>query len=195
LEEDKAGVFISDKINALLPPNVRVLGAIPISKTWSARTATRGRIYEYLLPEDRLAGISSQSGLNSLETERRFRSLLDKYFGTHCWHNYTIGSTVAKAYKSKGMHRPWLNYKETPSKDLAETSSTDDAEDDVGVEGDVDDEESQGQTQTKMAVPWVRQNIRRCDQLFRTVHAINLDKILVQNQPYVRLLSLRFSDL
>ncbi|CAI5502016.1 unnamed protein product [Closterium sp. Naga37s-1] len=61
-DEERAGLAVADAINAHLPASIRVFGAVPVTKSFSARRACVSRTYHYLLPADLLLPRSSRRG-------------------------------------------------------------------------------------------------------------------------------------
>lgn len=70
------------KVNMHLPRDVRVLGALKPTSSFSAKDACNGRAYEYLLP---LSALPPNSSLDE------FSDVLSTFEGSHFFHNYTVG--------------------------------------------------------------------------------------------------------
>eukprot|EP00871_Galdieria_phlegrea_P002940 jgi/Galph1/3647/GphlegSOOS_G2254.1 len=94
--------FVIDQINAHLPEDIRVLGLYLVSGGFHAKNACDRRRYEYVLPTWTLCA-------NKEEHERlvanpkyedkiqekigEFNRLLQRYCGTHHFHNFTLGQS------------------------------------------------------------------------------------------------------
>jgi tRNA pseudouridine38-40 synthase len=72
---------LTARVNAALPPEVRMFGAAKPTASFSAKDACGGRKYEYLLPTSALSE-------GSLED---YAALLSQYVGSHSFHNFTVG--------------------------------------------------------------------------------------------------------
>jgi tRNA pseudouridine38-40 synthase len=69
------------RVNAALPPDVRVFGAAKPTASFSAKDACGGRKYEYLLPKSALVA----------GTLEEYATILAQYVGSHTFHNFTVG--------------------------------------------------------------------------------------------------------
>ncbi|ORX62110.1 pseudouridine synthase [Hesseltinella vesiculosa] len=89
--------LIVEKINALLPDQIRVWGYALAQKSFHARKECDSRRYEYLLPTSTLMPEldwckDDNKGSYRLpaSTLQKFRDALQLFVGTHSFHNYTI---------------------------------------------------------------------------------------------------------
>ena len=90
-----------DRINALLPEEVRLLSGARVRKSFNARKCASTREYEYLLPVSALgAADRDEAHARVLELDR----LLSLFEGTHRVHNF-----------SSGLRTPGLTYEDETS--------------------------------------------------------------------------------
>ena len=70
-----------ERINALLPADIRVFGATRVRKSFHARMLASSRSYEYLLPKAAIGSCAVSE----------FDALLRTFEGTHRMHNFASG--------------------------------------------------------------------------------------------------------
>ena len=77
------------RINAYLPPTIRIFGIERVSKGFSSKNACNARTYEYMLPTSCLFG---DSPVAFTEAHReRLQLILNRFLGSHKFHNFTSG--------------------------------------------------------------------------------------------------------
>jgi tRNA U38,U39,U40 pseudouridine synthase TruA len=89
------GEGVVQRLNAALPPSVRVLSAVRATNSFSAHHRARSRLYYYFLPVEallpaHLRGASAADSEPVLQTQlARFNDILHEYVGQHPFHNFT----------------------------------------------------------------------------------------------------------
>lgn len=96
LGDDEAPAAVAERVNAALPPHIRVLGARRVTKGFDARWLCTERSYEYHMPLAALRAPGSKAdaaGLSADELET-VNATLRAFLGSHTFHNYTTGLKV-----------------------------------------------------------------------------------------------------
>eukprot|EP01116_Phalansterium_solitarium_P013344 TRINITY_DN30720_c0_g1_i1.p1 TRINITY_DN30720_c0_g1~~TRINITY_DN30720_c0_g1_i1.p1 ORF type:complete len:564 (+),score=223.26 TRINITY_DN30720_c0_g1_i1:48-1739(+) len=103
-----------ERMNAALPPAIRVFAVLRAQKNFNAKNHTDHRVYEYLLPTRACMPILRNSGFEfDDEAHRRLSDLFGLYIGTRNYHNFTQGMTYrdsqAKRFiKAIEVSKPFL---------------------------------------------------------------------------------------
>eukprot|EP00124_Ichthyophonus_hoferi_P005945 Ihof_evm1s1064 gene=Ihof_evmTU1s1064 len=93
-----AGQVVSLKINLVetmnkyLPETIRVLGYRRTTQSFNSKNSCSGRQYDYFMPTFAFAPTLEQSTVDyrlDNETLEKVRKVLNRYVGTHNFHNYT----------------------------------------------------------------------------------------------------------
>ncbi|PRP85926.1 hypothetical protein PROFUN_06048 [Planoprotostelium fungivorum] len=90
---------IVDRINAALPPAIRVLGMYRCLNKFHAKNAAQCRYYEYYIPTHALVPLTEFTP----ERLEQVRELLKNYMGTHNYWNYTVGLKYNDAQATRYM--------------------------------------------------------------------------------------------
>ncbi|KAK4470852.1 hypothetical protein MN116_005652 [Schistosoma mekongi] len=85
-----------NKLNTILPENIRILDIIRVTRGFSSHCSCSHRIYDYLLPTFALSPSSLSLSCSTCWTYRvtaeqitKVNNLLEKYKGTHNFYNFT----------------------------------------------------------------------------------------------------------
>lgn len=84
LSDGSAFSATTDRVNAHLPPHVRLFGIQRITSSFNARLSCEARWYEYMLP---MSVLGNRPGALS-----DFNTIIKSFAGSHFFHNYTIGA-------------------------------------------------------------------------------------------------------
>lgn len=90
----EAASSLATELNEVLPPKIRIYGAIKTTKYFDAKNYCCGRSYSYLLPTFAIAPPESrteESFRASPQLIEEFNKVLAYYRGTHNFHNFTSG--------------------------------------------------------------------------------------------------------
>lgn len=90
------------QVNECLPPKVRIMDAVRVTKYFDSKNYCDGRTYSYLMPTYALAPldvVTNELYRVTPEVLKEFNEVLSKYTGTHNFHNFTskIEATDAAA--------------------------------------------------------------------------------------------------
>ena len=88
------------KVNDLLPPEIRVIDCLRVTKSFDAKNYCDGRTYSYLMPSYALCPIeenTTEAFRLSIERLKQFNEILKLYLGTHNYHNFTSGKAPTDA--------------------------------------------------------------------------------------------------
>ncbi|XP_027206296.1 pseudouridine synthase 1 [Dermatophagoides pteronyssinus] len=77
------------RINEKLPKQIRIFGAKRTTKYFDSKTFCDCRTYSYLMPSFTIDKNANESYRVSQEMIEKFNSILNKYVGTHNFHNFT----------------------------------------------------------------------------------------------------------
>ncbi|GAQ83532.1 Pseudouridylate synthase [Klebsormidium nitens] len=100
---DPDGLSLADRVNAHLPPSIRVYGVQPVTKSFNSYHNCRARTYEYVLPASIIGITDDMDEVAAHDTLEQLRAILRKYEGRQPFHNFT----VRRLYRSgkKGSKR------------------------------------------------------------------------------------------
>eukprot|EP01133_Synstelium_polycarpum_P013695 gene13695-16137_t len=93
LNDSKGIAEYCDRINAGLPPNLRVLSIAPTTRTFDPRRQCYSRTYHYALPRRCIGTRMSVAEINE--------KILPLFIGTNSYHNFTSKRKTYKAVKPK----------------------------------------------------------------------------------------------
>eukprot|EP00730_Choanoeca_flexa_P006437 TRINITY_DN12150_c0_g6_i1.p1 TRINITY_DN12150_c0_g6~~TRINITY_DN12150_c0_g6_i1.p1 ORF type:complete len:462 (+),score=84.82 TRINITY_DN12150_c0_g6_i1:131-1387(+) len=85
-----------ESLNTELPPEIRIVDCIRVTKGFNAKAQCTARRYEYLLPSYALCPKEKAPSMEYRVTSDKlelFRSVLERYQGSHKFHNFTSGKS------------------------------------------------------------------------------------------------------
>lgn len=85
---------VSEKINAHLPPEIRVIGVLRTTKGFDSKNHCTARTYKYMLPTYAFAPVEkfvTKDYRATGDIMQRVNEVLGMYVGTHNFHNFTSG--------------------------------------------------------------------------------------------------------
>ena len=89
-----------EKVNDLLPPEIRLIDCLRVTKFFDAKNFCDARTYSYLMPSYALCSVEDNTTEEfrlSDEKLKEFNDILKLYLGTHNYHNFTSGKAPTDA--------------------------------------------------------------------------------------------------
>ncbi|XP_052772417.1 pseudouridylate synthase 1 homolog [Mya arenaria] len=96
-----------DRINEKLPEEIRAMDIIRTTKGFNSKNHCTGRTYNYLLPTLAFSPVEENATFayrTNLETIEKVNEILEKYKGTHNFHNFTSG---VKPHEATAYRHMW----------------------------------------------------------------------------------------